>query len=149
MKKLLKVSSFILPAWFALLISCGKDSSLINSPPPPQLFLDSLRGREFVFNDLIWAQNPFGGGDVMVRISDRPDLFSYPFRTMNVSIRLDTSAIWLDTPEFSLYFFPIAGFSFFYSLEETYGGIFSLDIFPYPAIPSLKGRKVSVRIKFI
>ena len=149
MKKLLKVSLFVLPAWFAIFMSCSRDSSLINSPPPPQPFLDTLTGREFEFNDLTWREFPSSGPDIIIEIRNRPDLFYYYFRLLKVTIRLDTSAVWMDVFQYTGAY--NAGPTFYHTMGSDffYASQWSLYIFSFPVIPSLKGTKVAVRIKFI
>lgn len=149
MKTVLKFISYALFAGIVIFISCSKNSSNREAPPAPQAFLDTLTGREFEFNDLIWREIAGLGTSVMVEV-DRPDLFSNSFRVLKIKIRLDTSAIWLDVPHSPGYPYP-GGFNFFY----FYGGddFFTVNgrlyIFPNPANPSLKGTKASIRVKFI
>ena len=93
MKRLLTVSFFTLLMWSAIFISCSKRSSPDGSPTALQQTMDTLTGREFEFNNLTWKEID---SYVMVEIANRPDLFFNPFRTLKVTIRLDTSAVWLN-----------------------------------------------------
>ena len=149
MKRSLNVSSFILLAWFSIFISCSKNPTHNESPPAPIQFLDSLSGREFEFNDLTWKAIPSWVINVMVDI-DRPDLFFNPVRALKVTIRLDTSSVWLNVFQDNGSY--LAGFNFYYT---TWGSDFfnavsgHLYIYPVPQNSSLNGRKVSAKVKFI
>ena len=149
MKRLLNVSFFTLLVWSAIFPSCSKDSSLNGSPPPPQQTTDSLSGREFEFNDMTWKGILSWATNVMVE-TDRPDLFSNPFRALKVTIRLDTSSSWLtvflDNGAYfggSNFYYTIGGSDFF---NTDFGRLY---IFPVPANQSLTGKKVSVKVKFV
>src|SRR5688572_48606 len=149
MKNSPKISSFIVLAWLAIFISCNKNPSSIETPPPSPS-LDTLRGREFEFNDLTWQEIHSPGPNVIVAIH-RPDLFFNPFRSLEVTIRLDTSAIWLGVLRDTGSPYP-AGFDFFYTIGgsdffHADGG--HLYIFPISGNHSLVGTKVSIKVKFI
>jgi len=150
MKNLPKISSFIVLVWLAVFISCNKNPSSIVSPSSVSQTLNTLRGREFEFNDLTWQVIHSPGPNVIVAIY-RPDLFFNPFSSLEVRIRFDTSAIWLGVLRDTGSPYP-AGFDFFY----TTGGsdFFHADsghlyIFPISGNPLFAGIRVSVRVRFI
>src|SRR5688572_27910716 len=150
MKKLSKISSFIVLAWFAVFISCNKNPSSIVSPPSTPQSLDTLRGREFEFNNLNWQAIHSPGPNVIVAIY-RPDLFFNPFISPEVTIRLDTSTIWLGVLRDTGSPYP-AGFDFFYTIGGS--DLFHADsghlyIFPISGNPLFAGIRVSVRVRFI
>ena len=150
MKRLLKVLSFILLSWFSIFISCSKNSTHNVSPPAPTQSLDTLSGREFEFNDLTWREIQSPGTNVIVDIG-RPDLFFNKYRSLKVTIRLDTSAIWLDVfqdtgggyPAAYKFLYTIGGSDIFWAFSGH------LYIFPVPANYSLNGTKASIRVKFL
>ena len=150
MKTKLKFSASLLFTGIILFLSCSKDSSPNGSPPAPIQYVDTLSGREFEFNDLTWRQIVSWGTNVIVDI-DRPDLFYNPFREMRVTMKFDTSAIWLDVfrdsgssyPAWPNFYYTTAGSDFFNTVQGR------LYIFPIPANHSLNGTKVSVKVKFL
>jgi hypothetical protein len=75
---------------------------------------------------------------------DRPDLFSNSFRLLKITIRLDTSAVWLNVSldQGSPFLYVFGGPDYFTVVGRLY-------VFPNPANPSLKGTKASIRVKFI
>jgi hypothetical protein len=129
-------------------ISCGKNYSNNGSPPAPQQASDTLRGREFEFKDRTWREIVSWGTNVIVDI-DRPDLFFDPYRILKVTMRFDTSSIWLDVfPETGSY---LSGNNYYYSFGSDffYAVAGHLYIYPVPANHSLIGTKVSVKVKFL
>jgi hypothetical protein len=148
MKTVLKFISYALVAGIVIFISCGKNLSDRGAPPAPQP-ADTLSGREFEFNDLTWRETPEWTGNVLVDITDRPDLFFNPYRTLKASIKLDTSAVWLNVLQDTGYPY-LAGSNFYYGFFGISYYVFGrFYIFPFPANLPLKGTKVSVRVKFI
>jgi hypothetical protein len=150
MKAILKLSASLLFTGIILFLSCSKSASLNGPPPAPQQTMDTLSGREFQFNDLTWREIVSWGTNVIVDI-DRPDLFFDPFRELKVKMRHDTSSVWLDVfPETGSYSYP-TGVNFFYAVGSDffYAAAGHLYIYPVPAIHSLIGRKVSIKVKFL
>ena len=150
MKTILKFTACVLFTGVTILMSCTKKPSLTNSQPAPQPILDTLNGLEFEFNDLTWREIQSPGTNVIVDIG-RPDLFFNPYRSLKVTIRLDTSAVWLDVFQDTGQGYP-AAYKFLYTIGGSdifwaFGG--HLYIFPVPANYSLSGTKVSVRVKFL
>jgi hypothetical protein len=147
MKRLMKGSFFILLMWSGLFLCCSKSSSPGGSPPPQQT-TDTLSGREFEFTDLTWKRIPSWAANVMVEI-DRPDLFFNFSRALKVTIRLDTSSVWLNVFHDNGAYF--GGSNFYYATggSDFFNAVSgSLYIFPVPPDFSLNGRKVSVKVKF-
>ena len=148
MKTLLNLSFFILLIWFSIFLSCSKSSSLDGPPPAPQQTMDTLSGREFEFNDLTWKAIPSWIINVMVDI-DRPDLFFNTVRALKVTLRLDTSSVWLNVFQDNGSY--LAGFNFYYTTWSDFFNAASghLYIYPVPQNFSLNGGKVSVKVKFL
>ena len=149
MKTILKFSTCIFFIGLITFISCSKNYSNSGSPSTPLQPLDTLSGREFEFNDLTWRQIVSWGTNVIVEI-DRPDLFFNPFREQRVTMRFDTSATWLDVfrdsgsyPAWPNFYYTIAGSDFFNTVSGR------LYIYPFPANYSIKGTKVSIKVKFL
>ena len=107
--------------------------------------IDTLMGKEFQFDSLIWeynenAYNINNVDNVFISINNRPDLFMYP-RNFEVSLRPDISSAWVPVVRNEVNFFP--PFGFVYSVGS--GGI---GIVPKPANISLEGRIASVKVRF-
>jgi len=115
-------------------------------PPPPALTrADTLSGREFFFNNLIWVE---GYDDVVetntlsLRIDNRADLFSSSTRKLEVSFRIDSSSVWI-YPGTS-YHYASGDFFHYTNLFRGYLVILTnyLDL-------DLIGKKSTVRVKFL
>ena len=149
MKTILKFSFYIFFIGVITFTSCSKNFSNNGSPPAPTQYLDTLSGREFEFNGLSWREILSWGTNVIIDI-DRPDLFFNPFRELRVTMRFDTSATWLDVfrdsgsyPAWPNFYYTTAGSDFFNTVS---GRIY---VYPFPANLSLKGTKVSIKVKFL
>ena len=110
---------------------------------PSGNFIDTLSGKEFQFDSLIWvynADNINNADNVFISIKNRPDLFMYP-RNFEVSLRPDISSAWVPVVRNEVNLFP--PFGFVYSVGS--GGI---GIVPKPATISLEDRIASVKVRF-
>jgi hypothetical protein len=124
---------------FTMLImctSCTKNDGLPRGNNTPHPIIDSLAGKEFQFDNLIWDSDDI---NVYLLIKNRPDLFTYP-RNFVVLLRLDTLSEWIPVlqgpvnPPFN---------GFVYS-----AGSGNLRILSYLPDLSILNMSPSVRVKF-
>jgi hypothetical protein len=140
MKSLLKLTNYFLLLVVIIFASCKKEKTLHANVPlyQPASIIDPLRGQEFFFNDLTWEIDADGTGLVIVSTPNQPIYFS-PDRSMEVSIKLDTSAIWISVPKAS----SSNGYEYLYGINLGY-----LFVYNMPSNNQLAGTKVSIRVKF-
>ena len=123
-----------------LFISCDKKEvdSLPNYPgsSAPNSTPDSLKGREFVFDSLVWIDNDFGSAVFYI------ENMSYfkPDRDINVAIRHDTSA-WEQVINFRE-----APATLGYLYNVSFG---VLAVWPNPAQSALIGKRFSLKVNFL
>ena len=65
-----KKENYVPPVVIAPLEEKTDSTSLSTSPQ------DSLTGQEFIFNELVWAYDVDGGGNLYIGVENRPELFS-------------------------------------------------------------------------
>ena len=61
---------------------------------------DSLTGQEFILNELVWAYDVDGGGNLYIGVENRPELFSNSNRSVEVSVKPDSSNTWTIAEKF-------------------------------------------------
>jgi hypothetical protein len=140
MKSIIKFSVCALLAVISF-SSCTKDDVKHHFSDRNPSRVDTLAGKEFIFNDLIWEEDTEYGWIYTV-VQNRPDLFSKPDRPLEVSLMLDTVNSWLAIPNLSSN----------NSTGFTYGinrGNASFVVSALSGYIQLVGRKVSVKIKFL
>ena len=135
------------------LISCQKEK-LLDSPrntvlsSPPLLFpQDTLKGREFIFENLSWVHagpGAIGEEEIWIGVENRPDLFSNPQRQMEVAVKFDTSTVWLNIPKWNGTLVP-SSIGFVHLI--MYASSFYVE--SHPMNFRLQGRKASLKIKFL
>ncbi len=115
MKSKLKFAAFILLTGIIFFASCSKDSPVnttsYNNPPPPPPPLrnpqqplppfppvyDSLSGREFLYNNLVWET--WGGPYVVVEIPN-----SRLFLIRGIEVFIDSASTWINAPFYTVEF---------------------------------------------
>ena len=106
---------------------------------------DPLSGQEFIFDNLTWEAGDFfgtGNNDIYVGTPDRPDLFDYTDRPMEVSIRFDNSAVWINVPRTAT---PLPANSGY--LYDIYSPV--MYVFAVPVNDQIIGTNVSIKVKFL
>jgi hypothetical protein len=109
--------------------------------------LDTLTGKEFIFQDLKWTHAGPGAiaeEEIWIGIENRPDLFNNPQRPMEVAVKFDTSSSWLNIPKWDGATTP-SSIGFVHLI--MYGNSFYVE--SYPTNFLLIGRNASLKIKFI
>ena len=125
-----------------LFSSCNKEGYVGTSPGFPRSPVangpDSLTGREFVFDSLLWTEDDWG--NPLFYMENR-DLFSNPARNVIIKIRQDSSNIWepvfhnQGSPQYTGYFYNIG-----------YG---TLAIWPFPRNPYWIDKIFFMKITFL
>lgn len=108
---------------------------------------DTLKGKEFVFNDLKWTHAGEGAiaeEEIWIGVEDRPDLFSDPQRPLEVSVKFDTASTWSNVPRWDGTLVP-STVGFVHVI--MYGNSFYVE--SYPINFMLINRKASLKIKFL
>ena len=154
MKSTRKFAAFILLTGIIFFASCSKDSPVNNTSynnppppplPPPSLPTDSLKGREFIFSDLIWEYDYDGAANLYIGVENRPDLFSSD-RPVEVSLKPIGDTMWIAAEKFH---YPNAP-GYVYSIYSKSLFVFpSPHIFPWSGNTQLAGTKVSLKVKFL
>jgi hypothetical protein len=122
------------------LIHCGQTICL------PYITRDSLTGKAFIFDGLVWAYDFDGGANLYIGIENRPDLFADSSRPVEVSVKPDSSNIWLATGRFQ---YPVST-EYVYGMYSNSLFIFHHPhIFPWSPDTHLAGAMFSVRVKFL
>jgi len=120
----------------------GKTDSAILSTSPR----DSLTGREFIFNELVWAYDVDGGGNLYIGVENRPELFSNNNRSVEVSVKPDSSNTWTTIEKFQ---YPNSS-EYVYSIYSNSLFLFhNPHIFPWSADTHLAVKVFSVKVKFL
>ena len=150
MKPIQKFATCILLTSIAL-ASCKKENDVTPAVIPPQINLstspqDSLTGRDFIFNELVWAYDVDGGGNLYIGIENRPELFSNSNRSVEVSVKPDSSNTWTTIEKFQ---YPNSS-EYVYSIYSNSHFLFhNPHIFPWSADTHLAGNVFSVKVKFL
>ena len=146
------ITHYICPLFFGMIIftSCIKKNESYNRPAyslPPVNVVDTLTGKEFRFDSLIWAYDD-NVDNVVININNRPDLFRYP-RSIDVFLMPDSSSGWVYVRRITTELPSYYGFLYGIVNGPLYGiNNYSFGIFPRPADVSLEGKIVSVKVKF-
>ncbi len=154
MKPIPKLAAVFLFVSIVDFISCKKEfsvSTLVTQPPPPPppplppLPPDSLKGREFIFSDLIWEYDYDGAANLYIGVENRPDLFSSD-RPVEVSLKPSGNTMWIAVQKFH---YPNSA-DYVYSISSNSLFVFpSPHIFPSSGNTQLAGTKVSLKVKFL
>lgn len=154
MKKVNAIIICSLAVIFLLFVSCGKEpvtnsrpprssTNLPNSPNPPSPPIvvtpngnpvDSLTGKEFIFNNLSWTLDD----TYLVCVVNRPDLFYLVDRPLDVSISISGS------PWMKVLMCPYPTDPFFY--ESWPAGILKVYLYNYTS--PLLDSTTSVKVRF-
>ena len=138
------------------LSSCKKEKTSISKTVSPPVVVDSkgttlitdtLKGKEFIFNDLIWTHAGPGAiaeEEIWIGVENRPDLFSNKQRQMEVAVKFDSSFVWLSIPKWDSTITP-SGIGFVHL--TMYENSFYVESYPMNFL--LIGRKASLKIKFL
>jgi len=107
---------------------------------------DSLTGQEFILNELVWAYDVDGGGNLYIGVENRPELFSNSNRSVEVSVKPDSANTWTIAEKFQ---YPNSS-EFVYSIYSNSLFVFhNPHIFPWSADTHLAGKVFSVKVKFL
>ena len=136
-----------------LLISCKKEKAYSTnlSAARKDLLLstspqDSLTGRELIFNELVWAYDADGSGNLYIGVENRPELFSNNNRSVEVSVKPGSSNAWTIAEKFQ---YPNSS-EFVYSIYSNSLFLFhNPHIFPWSADTHLAGKVFSVKVRFL
>jgi hypothetical protein len=150
MKPILKFAACILLSSVAF-TSCKKENDVTPVVIPPQNNLstspqDSLTGREFIFNGLVWAYDADGGGNLYIDVEIPPELLIHSNQSVEVSVKPDSSNTWTIAEKFQ---YPNSSeFVYNFFLNSLY--IFhNQNIFTWSADTYSAGKVFSVKVKFI
>ena len=155
MKISINFRSYLAIAAMIFLSSCFKDGNgympgVNNGSISPVITNDTLKGKEFLFDNLVWEiyYNERDNVDnVLISINNRPDLFLYP-HDMEVLLMPDSSSGWVPVRK-STAELPYYGFLYHHH-RYTIRGIdnYSFVIKPTPDDVALVGKIASVKVKF-
>ena len=135
-----KKENYVPPVVIAPLGGKTDSASLSTSPR------DSLSGQEFIFNELVWAYDVDGGGNLYIGVENRPEIFSNINRIIEVSVKLDSLNTWTTIEKFQ---YPNSS-EFVYSIYSNSLFVFhNPQIFPWSADTHLAGKVFSVKVKFL
>jgi hypothetical protein len=166
MKQLLKFAVFLFLSGVLTFISCKKEipvSAVVTQPPPPPPppyhppgslrpplppfppVHDSLSGREFLYDNLVW--DTWGGPYLEVEIPD-----SHLFLNRGIEVFIDSSPVWVNVPFYTVEY----GYETVFQFPVNNGYVYdnnnfdSVFLFAIAANKNqLIGKKVSVRIKVL
>jgi len=114
---------------------------------PPVYYQDSLTGKEFIFNNLEWTHAGPGAiaeEEIWIGVGNRPDLFRDPQRPLEVSVKFDTSSVWLNIPKWDGTITPSSiGFVHLIMYQNSF------YVESYPMNFLLVDRKATLKIKFL
>lgn len=135
--------------------SCKKEVTVIHAaastPPlygqtPSTSPNDSLKGKEFVFNELVWTYDNDGAANLYLGIENRPDLFSNGDRSVIVLLKPNSLNTWTTADKF---LYPNSS-EFVYGIYAKSLFIFhNPQIFPWSPDTHLAGKVFSVKVKFL
>ena len=135
-----KKENYVPPVVIAPLGGKTDSASLSTSPR------DSLSGQEFIFNELVWAYDVDGGGNLYMGVENRPEIFSNINRIIEVSVKLDSLNTWTTIEKFQ---YPNSS-EFVYSIYSNSLFVFhNPHIFSWSADTHLAGKVSSVKVKFL
>ena len=133
-----KKENYVPPVVIAPLEEKTDSTSLSTSPQ------DSLTGQEFIFNELVWAYDVDGGGNLYIGVENRSELFSNNNRSVEVSVKPDSSNTWTRAEKF---LYPNSS-EFVYSIYSNSLFVFhNPHIFSWSADTHLAGKVFSVKVK--
>ena len=135
-----KKENYVPPVVIAPLGGKTDSASLSTSPR------DSLSGQEFIFNELVWAYDVDGGGNLYMGVENRPEIFSNINRIIEVSVKLDSLNTWTTIEKFQ---YPNSS-EFVYSIYSNSLFVFhNPHIFSWSADTHLAAKVFSVKVKFL
>ena len=135
-----KKENYVPPVVIAPLGGKTDSASLSTSPR------DSLTGQEFIFNELVWAYDVDGGGNLYMGVENRPEIFSNINRIIEVSVKLDSLNTWTTIEKFQ---YPNSS-EYVYSIYSNSLFLFhNPHIFLWSADTHLAGKVFSVKVKFL
>jgi hypothetical protein len=155
MKSLRLVPIVSLVSLTVLFSACEKEGTVIHAAAStPYLYgqtlsassHDSLTGKEFVFDELVWAYDVDGAANLYLGIENRPDLFCDSNRPVIVSLKPNSQNTWVTAEKFQ---YPNSS-EFVFSIYSR--GLFIFhnpQIFPWSPDTHLAGNVFSVRVKFL
>jgi hypothetical protein len=129
------------------LVSCKKDDivqQVIPSAPPPPHW--PLAGREFIFDSLTWGLGydyRWDMDEILVTAPYLPDIFYYNQLQKEISVRPDSSSIWIPA-QTDFYYSPGANYYWYYFYQGD-----TLRVVTNPFDFQLIGKYVSVKVKFL
>lgn len=149
MKRITRYSVFISLTACVSIVACKKEelASPFDVTSPTSISTDTLKGKEFIFEDLPWILAGPGGiadEEIWVGVEKRPDLFNNNLRPMEVSIKFDTSSAWINVPRWN---WPAVPANHGYLYIIMYNSSFYVE--SYPLNFQLIGRKASLKIKLL
>ena len=153
MKSIVNLSVLVFLICMMFFISCKKEktySTNLSTARQDSLLStarqDSLTGRELIFNELVWAYDVDGGGNLYIGVENRPELFSNSNRSVEVSVKPDSSNTWTTIEKFQ---YPNSS-EFVYSIYSNSLFVFhNPHIFSWSADTHLAGKVSSVKVKFL
>ena len=146
MKRFFK-NAIILTIVIFIFASCRKEPDSTNRDvitPPPQTS-DTLKGKEFIFSDLIWSYWLDDFSELYIIVENRPDLFSFE-RETEVYVKSSTDTAWVRAQTYNPNLSP--GYVYSIYLKRLY-------VFPYPYIypwsvnTQLAGSRVILKVRFL
>lgn len=149
MKKIIQYSVFISLTACVSFVACKKEehASPFGVTSPPAKPTETLSGKEFIFEDLPWilaGPGAVADEEIWIGVENRPDLFNNNLRSMEVSIKFDTSSAWINVPRWN---WPVVPANPGYLYIIMYNSSFYVE--SYPLNSQLIGRKASLKIKFL
>ena len=153
MKSIVNLSVLVFLICMMFFISCKKEktySTNLSTAPQDSLLStapqDSLTEQEFIFNELVWAYDVDGGGNLYIGVENRPELFSNNNRSVEVSVKPDSSNTWTTIEKFQ---YPNSS-EYVYSIYSNSLFLFhNPHIFLWSADTHLAGKVFSVKVKFL
>jgi hypothetical protein len=164
MKPILKFAVFFFLSGMLTLISCKKEtpvSTVVTQPPPPPPppppgslrpplppfppVHDSLSGREFLYNNLVWET--WGDPYIEVEIPD-----SHLFLNRGIEVFIDSSLTWVNVPFYTVEYGYETVFQFPVNKGYLYDNNYFDSVFLFAIAANknqLIGKKVSVRVKVL
>ena len=151
MKTIIKFIACGLIIGIIFFTSCKKENDVPSVVIPPQINLstspqDSLTGREFIFNGLVWAYDVDGAGNLYIDVEISPELLIHSNQSVEISVKPDSSNTWTIAEKFQ---YPNSSeFVYNFFLNSLY--VFhNQNIFTWPADTYSAGKVFSVKVKFL
>ena len=151
MKPIIKFIACGLIIGIIFFTSCKKENYVPSVVIPSQINLstspqDSLTGREFIFNGLVWAYDVDGAGNLYIDVEIPPELLIHSNQSVEVSVKPDSSNTWTTIEKFQ---YPNSS-EYVYSIYSNSLFLFhNPHIFPWSADTHLAGKVFSVKVKFL